>query len=503
MPIRPRITLKPGKSYTYTGTEGTYSVIAGELLEGDSVAAGGNLVYGAGAPSVGTGKDGDVYLDLTDFKVHTKGSGAWGSGSLFKGAAGTSGSAGAKGDTGTGGTKGDAGLRGKVTLEGSGAPGTGSNLATPTAALTDALTDASLTSGDLDLGDIYLDTTNHRFYKKTSLGWATRGATFVGTTGSKGDTGTTGTTGSKGDAGLRGKVTLEGAGAPGTGSNLATPTAALTDALTDASLTSGDLDVGDLYLDTTNHRFYKKTALGWATRGLTFVGPTGTKGDTGTTGNTGSAGTKGDTGNTGSAGTKGDTGNTGSDGAGVNKYSSALTADTYLSTGSTASTSTTSASTFYPATLNLTDLMEDVGAVVTRSSITYNRSASATATGSRFSIASAGRYKIDCAVTFNVTTANSNLNVVNLNVGIYYSIDSGSTWTALQTQTAAFSTTSSATAQTTLELSKTSFLPVGALGTKIEFRASRSSSSESTIVSVNAVTKTEVGEDTFVMFTKL
>ena len=411
MPIRPRITLKPGKSYTYTGTEGTYSVIAGELLEGDSVAAGGNLVYGAGAPSVGTGKDGDVYLDLTDFKVHTKGSGAWGSGSLFKGAAGTSGSAGAKGDTGTGGTKGDAGLRGKVTLEGSGAPGTGSNLATPTAALTDALTDASLTSGDLDLGDIYLD--------------------------------------------------------------------------------------------TTNHRFYKKTALGWATRGLTFVGPTGTKGDTGTTGNTGSAGTKGDTGNTGSAGTKGDTGNTGSDGAGVNKYSSALTADTYLSTGSTASTSTTSASTFYPATLNLTDLMEDVGAVVTRSSITYNRSASATATGSRFSIASAGRYKIDCAVTFNVTTANSNLNVVNLNVGIYYSIDSGSTWTALQTQTAAFSTTSSATAQTTLELSKTSFLPVGALGTKIEFRASRSSSSESTIVSVNAVTKTEVGEDTFVMFTKL
>ena len=399
MPVKPRIKFAPGKTYIYSGSEGVYSVIAGELLEGDSVAAGGNLVYGAGAPSVGTGKDGDVYLDLTDFKVHTKGSGAWGSGSLFKGAAGTSGSAGAKGDTGTGGTKGDAGLRGKVTLEGSGAPGTGSNLATPTAALTDALTDASLTSGDLDLGDIYLD--------------------------------------------------------------------------------------------TTNHRFYKKTALGWATRGLTFVGPTGTKGDTGTTGNTGSAGTKGDT------------GNTGSDGAGVNKYSSALTADTYLSTGSTASTSTTSGSALYPATLNLTDLMEDVGAVVTRSSITYNRSSSATATGSRFSIASAGRYKIDCAVTFNVTTANSNLNVVNLNVGIYYSIDSGSTWTALQTQTAAFSTTSSATAQTTLELSKTSFLPVGPLGTKIEFRASRSSSSESTIVSVNAVTKTEVGEDTFVMFTKL
>ena len=396
MPVKPRIKFAPGKTYVYSGSEGVYSVIAGELLEGDSVAAGGNLSHGSSAPSAGDGKDGDVYLDLTDFKVHTKSGGAWGSGTLFKGATGSAGSAGAKGDTGTGGTKGDAG-----------------------------------------------------------------------------------------NNGLRGKITLEGSGAPGTGSNLATPTAALTDALTDASLTSDDLATGDIYLDTTNHRFYKKTSLGWAVRGLTFLGPTGTKGDTGTTGTTG---------------TKGDTGTTGAQGDGVNKYSSALTADTYLSTGSTASTSTTSSSTFYPASLNLTDLMEDVGAVVTRSSITYNRSVSATATGSRFSIASAGRYKIDCFATFNVTTANSDSNTVNLNVGIYYSTDSGSTWAALQTQTAAFNTTSSATAQTTLELSKTSFLPAG---TKIEFRASRGASAVSTIVSVNAVTKDAVGEDTFVVIQKL
>jgi len=485
MPVKPRIKFAPGKTYVYSGSEGVYSVIAGELLEGDSVAAGGNLSHGSGAPSASDGKDGDVYLDLTDFKVHTKGSGAWGSGTLFKGATGSAGSAGAKGDTGTGGTKGDAGnngLRGKITLEGSGAPGTGSNLATPTAALTDALTDASLTSGDLATGDIYLDTTNHRFYKKTSLGWATRGATFVGTAGSKGDTGASGT---KGDAGLRGKVTLEGAGAPGTGSNLATPTAALADALTDASLTSGDLDVGDLYLDTTNHRFYKKTSLGWAVRGLTFLGPTGAGGATGLAGATGATGA---------------TGTTGAKGDGVNKYSSALTADTYLSIGSTASASTTSTSTFYPASLNLTDLMENVGAGVTRSSITYSRSSSATATGSRFSIESAGRYKIDFFATFNVTTANSDSNTVSLNAGIYYSTNNGSNWAALQTQTAAFNTDSSVTAQTTLELSKTTFLPAD---TKIEFRASRGASTVSTIVSVNAVTKTEIGEDTFVVIQKL
>jgi hypothetical protein len=101
---------------------------------------------------------------------------------------------------------------------------------------------------------------------------------------------------------------------------------------------------------------------------------------------------------------------------------------------------------------------------------------------------------------FNSSTANANSNTVNLNAGIYYSTDSGSTWAALQTQTAAFNTDSSATAQTTLELSKTSFLPEG---TKIEFRASRGASAVSTIVSVNAVTKTEVGEDTFVVITKL
>ena len=486
MPVKPRIKFAPGKTYVYSGSEGVYSVIAGELLEGDSVAAGGNLVYGAGAPSAGAGKDGDVYLDLTDFKVHTKGSGAWGSGSLFKGATGTAGSAGAKGDTGTGGTKGDAGLRGKVTLEGSGAPGTGSNLATPTAALTDALTDASLTSGDLDLGDIYLDTTNHRFYKKTALGWATRGATFVGTTGSKGDTGTTGT---KGDAGLRGKVTLEGAGAPGTGSNLATPTAALTAALTDASLASGDLDVGDLYLDTTNHRFYKKTALGWATRGLTFVGPTGTKGDTGTTGNPGSAGTKGDTGNTGATG------------PGLKKYSAGLSADTYLSSGATASAFTTAATdTLRPTLLLLGDDMEDVGSAVTRENYTWNRTASITATGSKFTIVTAGRYKIDYAVTFNVTVQTASASSVDVTAFIQYSTDGGATGTVMASQMVTVTSTSTATAQTTIELSKTIFLPAD---TTILFRAKRSASPVATTVTANAIVKSQIGEDTFVVIQKL
>lgn len=480
MPVKPRIKFAPGKTYVYSGSEGVYSVIAGELLEGDSVAAGGNLSHGSSTPSAGDGKDGDVYLDLTDFKVHTKSAGAWGSGTLFKGATGSAGSAGAKGDTGTGGTKGDAGnngLRGKITLEGSGAPGTGSNLATPTAALTDALTDASLTSGDLATGDIYLDTTNHRFYKKTSLGWATRGATFVGTAGAKGDAGTTGT---KGDAGLRGKVTLEGAGAPGTGSNLATPTAALADALTDASLTSGDLDVGDLYLDTTNHRFYKKTALGWATRGLTFVGPTGTKGDTGTTG------------------TKGDTGTTG---PGLKKHSAALSADTYLSSGATASAFTTAATdTLRPTLLLLGDEMENMGSAVTRENYTWNRTATVTATGSKFTIVTAGRYKIDYAVTFNVTVQTASASSVDVTAFIQYSTDGGATGTVMASQMVTVTSASTATAQTTIELTKTIFLPAD---TTILFKAKRSASTVATTVTANAIVKSEIGEDTFVVITKL
>lgn len=433
MPVKPRIKFSPGKTYVYSGSEGVYSVIAGELLEGDAVPSGGNLSYGSGAPGAGSGKDGDVYLDLTDFKIHTKTAGSWGSGTAFKGAAG---------------------VKGATLLQGSGSP----------------------LVGDGDDGDTFLDVTNHIVYKKSGGIWAAQGSSFKGATGASG---------SKGADGLRGKVTLEGAGAPGTGSNLATPTAALTSALSDASLTSGDLDVGDLYLDTTNHRFYKKTALGWATRGLSFVGPAG------------ATGLKGDTGDTGPAGTKGDTG---ASGAGLNKYSSALGTDTYLSTGATASTPTTSANTAYPAFLNLTDVMEDVGSVITRGSYTYDRSATATATGSKFVIDTAGRYKLDCSMTFNVQASSSAANSVDLTASIVYSTNSGTTWTILQTQTATFTTASTTAAQTTLELSKTSWLPAG---TWVAFRARRGTSDVNTAVSVNAITKSEVGDDTFVVLTKL
>jgi hypothetical protein len=508
MPVKPRIKFAPGKTYVYSGSEGVYSVIAGELLEGDSVASGGNLAYGNGSPSAGNGKDGDVYLDLTDFKVHTKSGGAWGSGTVFKGTNGSNGAAGSAGNRirwgngapsngvgdnddlyldltdfkihtkGSGswgagsafkGATGSAGLKGATLLQGSGVPGSGTG----------------------DDGDTFLDVTNHIVYKKSGGSWASQGSSFKGSNGAKGDTGT---------AGLRGKVTLEGAGAPGTGSNLATPTAALTDALTDASLSSGDLATGDLYLDTTNHRFYKKTALGWATRGASFVGPTGSTGPAGSKGDTG---LKGDTGTTGSPGTKGDTG------AGVSKFSCALSADTYISIQSTQNTATIVGSTndgtnFFPASLLLEDPMENVGGIVTRTTKTYRKNSSDTIagslTGSKFTINTSGRYKIEYTATFNVQCSTANDNSVSLTAFIDYSTNGGTTFTTMASQSATMTTASTTAAQTSLELSKTIFLPSS---TTIFFKAKRGASSEPTIVSVNAVTQSEVGDDTFVVITKL
>ena len=494
MPVKPRIKFAPGKTYIYSGSEGVYSVIAGELLEGEGVTpSGGGLSFGNGSPLSLNGKDGDVYLDLTDFKIHTKSGGGWSAGSGFKGTNGSNGSNGTNGKSirfGNGaplsglgdnddvyldlsdfkvhtksagswsggtafkGTNGAAGVKGTSLLQGSSAP----------------------SNGDGDDGDTFLDAVNHTIYKKSGGVWSSQGSSFKGSNGVKGDTGTNG---------LRGKVTLEGAGAPGTGSNLATPTAALTDALTDASLSSGDLATGDLYLDTTNHRFYKKTALGWATRGLSFVGPAGSKGDTGTTG---------------SAGTKGDTGDTGATGPGLAKHSTALGADTYLSSQSDSTAFTQSGNLAFPTVLLLNDPMENVGSVVTRGGHTWTRRALTTATGSKFTIDSAGRYKIDYTATFNVQAQTASANSVAITAFIDYSTDDGENFTTMVSQPVTVTTSSTTAVQTTVELTKTIFLPAN---TTIFFKAKRDTSTVATKVSANAIVKSEIGEDTFIVITKL
>lgn len=456
MPVKPRIKFAPGKTYVYSGSEGVYSVIAGELLEGEGVTpSSSGLSFGNCSPLSLNGKDGDVYLDLTDFKIHTKSAGSWSGGTCFKGDNGSAGTNGksvrfGNGAPGSGvgdnddvyfdltdfklhtksagawsagsafkGTNGAAGVKGASLLQGSSAP--------------------SNSAGDD--GDTFLDAVNHTIYKKSGGVWASQGSSFKGT---KGDTGTTGT---KGDTGTAGNTLLQGSGTPSAGSG----------------------SDGDSFLDTTNHVVYKKTGGSWSAQGSSFKGAAG---------------------------------------AGVSKFSCALTTDTYISTGNTQSAATTAGSTVlgttYPATLYLTDNMEDVGGIVTRTDVKYQKNASDTLpfdlTGSKFTINTAGRYKIDYSATFNVQAATASANSVDLTAFIDYSTDGGATYTTMVTQTATMTTASTTAAQTTLELTKTIFLPAS---TTVFFKARRSTSSVNTTVSVNAITKTEVGDDTFVVITKL
>lgn len=381
MAVKPRIKLTPGKTYTYTGTEGVYTVVMGEIVEGESSPAG-TVVFGSGAPGSGVGKTNDVYIDTTNFKLHTKGAGGWDGGVVFKGANGSNGS------NGLNGSNGAAGLNGKGIKWGNGAPtdppgdddelffdienqriypksagawndagkksfkGTNGTNGINGAKVLQGVSAPGV--GDGDDGDTFIDATNHKIYKKTAGSWAEQGSSFKGSAGAAGADG------------LRGKITLEGTGAPGTGPNLATTTAALTSALSDAGLSSGDLAVGDLYVDTTNHRFYKKTASGWAARGVAFTGPQGIQGIQGLTGSTGSQGVKGDTGD------------------GVSIYSSGLNADKALPEGS--------GEPGADVQLYFTDVETNIGGIVTASG--------SSVLGSTFTVAAgkAGRYRVDLTV---------------------------------------------------------------------------------------------------------
>ena len=60
-----RKMFEENKIYTYNGTEGAYSVVMGEVLEGPGYPT---LTYGDTAPTSGSGKNGDIHIDKTNFK---------------------------------------------------------------------------------------------------------------------------------------------------------------------------------------------------------------------------------------------------------------------------------------------------------------------------------------------------------------------------------------------------------------------------------------------------
>ena len=91
---------------------------------------------------------------------------------------------------------------------------------------------------------------------------------------------------------------------------------------------------------------------------------------------------------------------------------------------------------------------------------------------------------------------------VEITAFIDYSTDDGANFTTLISQTATVSTESSTAIQTTMELTKTAFFPAG---TSLYFKAKRGVSANSVgmIITANAITKSEIGEDTFIVITKL
>lgn len=170
---------------------------------------GATWYNGTGAPSSGTGVDGDFYLDNTNpNNVYKKITGSWTLQTNIQGNTGATGSQGIQGiqgiqgNPGSNGTNGTNGVDGKTVLNGSGAP-----------------------SGGLGVdGDFYIDNTAHSIYgPKTSGTWGSA-TSLIGPTGS------TGATGAKGDKGDTGNTGATGAAGPNTvtGSTTTTLTGILT-----------------------------------------------------------------------------------------------------------------------------------------------------------------------------------------------------------------------------------------------------------------------------------
>lgn len=99
----------------FNATAAPVLLAAGELTDnGDgtySLAGGGGtgntVLHGSGAPSGGTGSDGDFYIDTTAHAIYgPKASGAWGSSTSLVGPTGATGAPGATGATGATGPAG-------------------------------------------------------------------------------------------------------------------------------------------------------------------------------------------------------------------------------------------------------------------------------------------------------------------------------------------------------------------------------------------------------------
>jgi len=134
----------------------------GRLMRGTSGQNGKSVKFGSGTPLSSLGDDDETYIDVNDFKIHTKSSGSWSSGQAFKG---------------SNGLNGESGLNGKSIRFGSSSP--------------------LDTEGDDD--EVYLDLSSFKIHSKSAGSWG-NGQAFKGSDGDKGTDGQAGADGKHGVA---------------------------------------------------------------------------------------------------------------------------------------------------------------------------------------------------------------------------------------------------------------------------------------------------------------
>lgn len=163
---------------------------------------GATWLFGTSAPASSSGKDGDWYLNTSNWNVYNKASGNWTQKGSIKGATGSQGPKGETGEAGADGAdgakgdkgeKGDTGTRGSTITYGTAITGTNT---TGTVFSNSGITSALV-------NDLYINTSTYNIYRCTTAGaanvakWAYVGC-IKGATGAKGDKGEKGDTGPAG-----------------------------------------------------------------------------------------------------------------------------------------------------------------------------------------------------------------------------------------------------------------------------------------------------------------
>lgn len=237
----------------------------GRLMRGSSGQSGKSVRFGSGPPIASLGADDEAYIDLNDFKIHTKTAGSWSSGQAFKG------------------SNGQNGLNGKSLRFGNGLP----------------------SDSDGDDNEVYLDLSNFKIHSKSAGSWGS-GAEFKGSRGNDGQNGKSVRFGNGAPAASLGnddetyidldsfKIHSKSAGSWGSGHVFKGSDGA--HGLNGKSIKFGngapsdaDGDDDEVYLDLSSFKVHTKATGSWNS-GLAFKG---SNGDNGTDGQPGSDGKHG------------------------------------------------------------------------------------------------------------------------------------------------------------------------------------------------------------------